>query len=161
MGRSISDVDIVFPPGAAGITSRFAERTGATRIALREDEPDKMTERRRRAGEKTWFSISPRSGDPAWKTTSPSAISRLRPWRCPRCFHEVIPRRIDSFGGREAIRDKQIRVLSDKSFRQDPLRILRAFRLAAELDCHRGGNHCESSPGPGASRPRIGRARSR
>ena len=45
----------------------------------------------------------------------------------------ISPRLIDPFGGRGAIRDKEIRALSDETFRQDPLRLLRAFRLAAEL----------------------------
>ena len=44
-----------------------------------------------------------------------------------------LSRLVDPFGGRAAIRDKEIRALSDESFRQDPLRLLRAFRLAAEL----------------------------
>ena len=45
LGLAVSDVDIVFPPEAEDVAARFAARTGATRIALREDEPDKMTER--------------------------------------------------------------------------------------------------------------------
>jgi tRNA nucleotidyltransferase/poly(A) polymerase len=44
-----------------------------------------------------------------------------------------LSRLVDPFGGRAAIRDKEISALSDESFRQDPLRLLRAFRIAAEL----------------------------
>jgi poly(A) polymerase len=136
LGRSISDVDIVFPPEATGIASRFAERTGATRIALREGEPDKMTERVVvRAGEKTlvfdFTAIRGRGieGDLAGRDFTLTAMALP----LDAFTNGDLSRLIDPFGGRAAIRDKEIRVLSDESFRQDPLRILRAFRLAAEL----------------------------
>ncbi len=136
MGLSVSDVDIVFPPGAAGIASRFAERTGATRIALREDEPDKMTERVVvRAGDKTLvfdFTVvrGPRiESDLAVRDFTLTAMALP----LDAFMNDDLTRLIDPFGGREAVRNKEIRALSDESFRQDPLRILRAFRLAAEL----------------------------
>ncbi len=136
LGRSVSDVDIVFPPEATGIASRFAERTGATRIALREDEPDKMTERVVvRAGDKTLvfdFTVlrGPRiESDLAIRDFTLTAMALP----LDAFMNGELTRLIDPFGGRVAIRDEEIRALSDESFRQDPLRILRAFRLAAEL----------------------------
>jgi poly(A) polymerase len=136
LGLSVSDVDIVFPPEAAGIASRFAERTGATRIALREGDPDKMTERVVvRAVDKTlvfdFTALRGRGieGDLAGRDFTLTAMALpLDAFK-----NGDLSRLIDPFGGRTAIRDKEIRVLSDESFRQDPLRILRAFRLAAEL----------------------------
>jgi len=136
LGRSVSDVDIVFPPEATGVASRFAERTGATRIALREGEPDKMTERVVvRAGDKTlvfdFTALRGRciEGDLAGRDFTLTAMA------LPLDAFTTgdLSRLIDPFGGRAAIGDKVIRALSDESFRQDPLRILRAFRLAAEL----------------------------
>jgi poly(A) polymerase len=136
LGRSVSDVDIVFPPEAAGIASRFAERTGATRIALREDEPDKMTERVVvRAGDKTlvfdFTALRGRGieGDLAGRDFTLTAMALP----LDAFTNSDLSRLVDPFGGRAASRDKEIRALSDESFRQDPLRILRAFRLAAEL----------------------------
>lgn len=41
---------------------------------------------------------------------------------------------IDYFGGREDIINRQIRIIDEKGFKQDPLRILRACRFAATLD---------------------------
>jgi poly(A) polymerase len=136
LGRSLSDVDIVFPPEAAGIASRFAGRTGATRIALREHEPDKMVERAVvRAGEKNLvFDFTALRGagiesDLACRDFTLTAMAMpLDAFKSGD-----LSRLVDPFGGREAIRDKEIRALSDGSFRQDPLRILRSFRLAAEL----------------------------
>jgi poly(A) polymerase len=40
---------------------------------------------------------------------------------------------IDPFGGAADLQDKVLRVTSNESFSQDPLRVLRAFRFAAEL----------------------------
>jgi poly(A) polymerase len=135
LGRSVSDVDIVFPPEAAGIASRFAGRTGATRIALREDEPDKMVERAVvQAGEKNLvFDFTALRGagiesDLACRDFTLTAMAMP----LDAYVNRDLSRLVDPFGGRAAIRDKEIRVLSDESFRQDPLRILRAFRLAAE-----------------------------
>jgi poly(A) polymerase len=136
MGLPVSDVDIVFPPEAAGVASRFGERTGATRIALREDEPDKMTERVVvRAGDKTLVFDFTLLRGPRIESDLASRDFTLTAMALPldAFMNRHLTRLIDPFGGREAIRDKAIRVLSDESFRQDPLRILRAFRLAAEL----------------------------
>lgn len=136
LGRSLFDVDIVFPPGAAGIASRFADRTGATRIALREDEPDKMTERVVvRAGDKSLvFDFTVLRG-PGIEGDLAGRDFTLTAMALPLAafVNGDLSRLVDPFGGRAAILGKEIRVLSDESFRQDPLRILRAFRLAADL----------------------------
>jgi poly(A) polymerase len=136
LGRPATDVDIVFPPGATGIASRLAERTGATRIALREDEPEKMIERVvARAGDKTLvFDFTALrgpgiEGDLAVRDFTLTAMALP----LDAFMNGDLSRLVDPFGGRAAIRDREIRALSDQSFRQDPLRILRAFRLAAEL----------------------------
>ena len=41
---------------------------------------------------------------------------------------------VDNFGGMEDIRARKIRMVSRKAFRRDPLRLLRAFRIAACLE---------------------------
>jgi poly(A) polymerase len=136
LGLSVSDVDIVFPPEAAGIASRFAGRTGATRIALREGEPDKMTERVVvRAGDETIiFDFTARRG-PSIESDLGNRDFTLTAMALPldAFLSGDLSLLVDPFSGRAAIRDKEIRALSDESFRQDPLRLLRAFRLAAEL----------------------------
>ena len=136
LGLPISDVDVVFPPGAEGIATRFAVREGATRIALRQDEPDKMMERviARDADSTLLFDFTARRGtsiedDLAGRDFTVTAMALPLPAFINGDFSRII----DPFGGREAVKDKEIRALSDESFRQDPLRLLRAFRLAAEL----------------------------
>jgi len=136
LGLPVSDVDVVFPPGAQGIAARFAERTCGTRIALREDEPDKMTERvvAREGDETLLFDFTARRGasiedDLAGRDFTVTAMAMPLDAFVSGDFSRLI----DPFGGRAAIGDRQIRALSGESFRQDPLRLLRAFRLAAEL----------------------------
>jgi poly(A) polymerase len=136
LGLSVADVDIVFPPEAAGIAARFAGRAGATRIVLRRDEPDKMTERVvvRQGNESLLFDFT------ACRGTSIESDLGNRDFTLTAMALPLdafvsgdLCRLVDPFNGRAAIRDKEIRALSDESFRQDPLRLLRAFRLAAEL----------------------------
>jgi len=136
LGLPVSDVDVVFPPGAQGIAARFAERTGGTRIALREDEPDKMTERvvAREGDEPLLFDFTAQRGasiedDLAGRDFTVTAMAMPLDAFVSGDFSRLI----DPFGGRAAISGREIRVLSDDTFRQDPLRLLRAFRLAAEL----------------------------
>jgi len=142
LGLPVSDVDVVFPPGAQGIAARFAERTGGTRIALRADEPDKMTERVvAREGDATLlFDFTARRGasiedDLAGRDFTVTAMAMPLDAFVSGDFSRLI----DPFGGRGAIGDKEIRVLSDNSFLQDPLRLLRAFRLAADNGFSIGG----------------------
>ncbi|MEA3459119.1 MAG: CCA tRNA nucleotidyltransferase, partial [Chloroflexota bacterium] len=45
-------------------------------------------------------------------------------------------RLIDPHNGRRDLEDKTIKAISDTAFEDDPLRTLRAVRLAAELDFH-------------------------
>jgi poly(A) polymerase len=134
--HSVSDVDIVFPPEAAGIATRFAGRTGGTRVALREDEPDKMTERVViRAGDETLvFDFTVLRG-PGIENDLAGRDFTLTAMALPLAAFVSgdLSRLVDPFGGCEAIRHGRITALSDSSFRKDPLRILRAFRLAAEL----------------------------
>ncbi len=136
LGLAVSDVDIVFPPEATDVASRFAEKTGAARIALREDEPDKMIERVIvRNGEETMnFDFTARRG-PSIESDLGSRDFTLTAMALPldAFVSGDLSRLVDPFGGRAAIRDKEIRALSEESLRRDPLRILRAFRLGAEL----------------------------
>jgi poly(A) polymerase len=136
LGLSVSDVDIVFPPEAAGIASRFARMTDGTRIALREDEPDKTIERVViRAGDETLALDFTVLRGPGIESDLAGRDFTLTAMALPldAFVSGDLSRLVDPFGGCEAIRYRRITALSDDSFRKDPLRLLRAFRLAAEL----------------------------
>ncbi|OPY10306.1 MAG: CCA-adding enzyme [Syntrophaceae bacterium PtaB.Bin038] len=135
LGTPVADVDIVYAPDAAGIAARFARRAGAARVAFREDEPDRSTERViARAGEDTLvFDFTRRRGpsieeDLAGRDFTVTAMALPLDAFLAGDFSRLV----DPLGGRSDLRDRRIRAVSDGSFRRDPLRLLRAFRLAAE-----------------------------
>lgn len=53
---------------------------------------------------------------------------------CPLSSAEFLSSTIDPFGGRRDLERRRVRAVSDKAFRDDSLRLLRAVRLCAELD---------------------------
>jgi poly(A) polymerase len=137
LGLPVSDVDIVFPPDAVGIAARFAERTGGSRIALRVDDPARKMERVivGSHGNALIFDFTGRRG-PSIESDLAGRDFTITAMALPldAFVGGDLSRLVDPFEGREGIRHRRIRVLSDDAFRQDPLRLLRAFRLAAELD---------------------------
>ena len=131
----VSDVDIVVPPGREGIAERFAERAGATRIAFREDDPERSTER----------VLVPAADGPLCIDFTVRRGASIEEDLAERDFTVTamalpldafiggdVSRLVDPLGGRSDLRGRMIRCVSDGAFRRDPLRLLRAFRLAAE-----------------------------
>ena len=135
LGTPVADVDIVFPPGREGIASRFAGQAAGTRIAFREDEPDRSTERVAvRSGDDTLiFDFTARRGasieeDLALRDFTVTAMALP----LDALLAGDLSRLVDPLGGRSDLRAGVIRAVSDETFRRDPLRLLRAFRLSAE-----------------------------
>jgi len=135
LGTPVADVDIVIPPGSAGLASRFAGQTGGTRIAFREGEPDRSTERVAiPSGEDTLvFDFTVRRGasieeDLALRDFTVTAMALP----LDALLAGDLSRLVDPLGGRSDLRAGVIRAVSDETFRRDPLRLLRAFRLSAE-----------------------------
>jgi tRNA nucleotidyltransferase/poly(A) polymerase len=133
--RPVSDVDIVFAPGREGIAARFAEKAGATRVAFREDDPERSTERVlvQAADKPLCFDFTARRGasieeDLAERDFTVTAMALPLDAFIGGDFSCLA----DPLQGRSDLRERVIRAVSDGSFRRDPLRLLRAFRLAAE-----------------------------
>lgn len=136
LGMPVADVDIVIPPGEEGIAARFAEWTGAARVAFRQDEPERSTERVlvQAADGLLCFDFTRQRGssieeDLAERDFTVTAMALP----LDAFVGEDFSRLVDPLGGRPDLRDRMIRAVSDGSFRRDPLRLLRAFRLTAEL----------------------------
>jgi len=136
LGTPAADVDIVFPPGRENVAALFAGRTGAARVAFREGEPDRSTERvvLREGDDPPVFDFTLRRGfsveeDLSLRDFTVTAMALP----LDALIEGDVSRLVDPFGGHADLRDGRIRVVSDGSFRRDPLRLLRAFRLAAEL----------------------------
>ncbi len=136
LGMPVADVDIVIPPGEEGIAARFAEWTGAARVSFRQDEPERSTERVlvQAADGLLCFDFTRQRGssieeDLAERDFTVTAMALPLEAFVGADFSRLV----DPLGGRPDLRDRMIRAVSDGSFRRDPLRLLRAFRLAAEL----------------------------
>lgn len=136
LGTPVADVDMVFPPAREGVAALFAAKAGATRVAFREGEPDRSTERVivREGEDSLVFDFTRRRGpsieeDLAGRDFTVTAMALP----LDAFLAGDLSRLVDPLGGREDIRYRRIRSVSDESFRRDPLRLLRAFRLAAEL----------------------------
>jgi poly(A) polymerase len=134
LGRETSDVDIVVPRALGGLPAEFAKGTGG-RYVLLHDEKNQLTERVVIKGEPPCvFDFTRMQGasiaeDLSLRDFSINAMAlTLGDWLEGRK-----DRLIDPHGGRRAIRERRVSVVSGRSLPGDPLRILRAYRLAAEL----------------------------
>jgi poly(A) polymerase len=133
--RRSPDIDIVVPSGVHEVALSFARKSRGTYILL-DDEPHRKTERvviKSHDGifvfdfaEMLGTSIEE---DLEKRDFTINAIALPLMDYLEGRFDLLI----DPFGGRDDIREKRIVVVTDKSFRDDPLRMLRAFRFAAQL----------------------------
>jgi len=136
LGTPVADVDIVFPPSREGVAALFAAKAGASRVAFREGEPDRSTERIiAREGEDTLVFDFTRMRGPSIEEDLAGRDFTVTAMALPldAFLAGDFSRLVDPFGGREDTRDRKIRAVSDGAFRRDPLRLLRAFRLASVL----------------------------
>jgi len=129
------DIDIVVPSGAHEVALDFARKSGGTYILL-DDEPHRKTERVviKSHDETFVFDFAEMLGasieeDLEKRDFTINAIALSLKDYLEGRFDLLI----DSFGGQDDIREKKIVVLTDESFRDDPLRMLRAFRFAGQF----------------------------
>lgn len=134
--RYSPDIDIVVPSGVDEVALGFARKSGGTYILL-DDEPHRKTERVViKLHDGTFvFDFAEMLGtsieeDLEKRDFTINAIALPLMDYLEGRFDLLI----DPFGGRDDIREKKIVVLTDESFRDDPLRMLRAFRFAGQLD---------------------------
>lgn len=134
LGRETPDVDIVVPRELGGLPAEFAKGARG-RYVLLHDEKDQLTERVIIKGEPPLvFDFTRMQGESIAEdlslrdfTINAMALP-LGDW-----LEGKRDRLIDPHGGRRAVRDRRVSVVSERSFPGDPLRILRAYRLSAEL----------------------------
>lgn len=134
LGRETPDIDVVVPRDLGGLPADFARSVKGRHILLH-DEKDQLTERVVIRGEPSLvFDFTRMQGvsieaDLAGRDFTLNAMALL--------LEDFIAGRedriIDPCDGREALRDRRISAVSEKSLIEDPLRVLRAFRFAAEL----------------------------
>lgn len=125
LDRLALDVDFA-AFSAAGVASRFASRVHSRPIQLGRDAlavwrvtaQDRLYDFAEVVGESIEMDLARRDF-----TINALAVEL-----------DNVPRLIDPFDGREDLRSRTIRIVSEKNIEDDPLRILRAVRFAVQLD---------------------------
>jgi len=125
MRRRPTDIDIVVEGGAAAFAQALAERVSARVVPIGK-------------GDLTTYRVTSRQVlVDVTALTGPSLESDLRrrdftvnAMACHLHDHRLV----DILGGRRDIEARCIRMVSEQAFVDDPLRLLRAFRMAAALD---------------------------
>jgi poly(A) polymerase len=122
-------------------------------VVIKDEEPGKTSQDRELRGAEWHFDFSSFAGDiksdlarrdftinamalelSQFVTASASAKMSSRKSRTPAAEKRFVLKLIDPFSGRENLRDKIVRGVSEQIFEADAARLLRAVRLAAELD---------------------------
>jgi poly(A) polymerase len=126
--RQYSDIDLAVEGEGGEVARKFASLTGGRFVPL-DVEHD---ESRVVIGEHTYdFSGFPEGDLPSDLERRDFTINSMA--SDLRLVLETRGSVIDPFGGLVDLKNKLIRATTDRSFRDDPLRVLRTFRLAAQL----------------------------
>ncbi|MGB3903534.1 MAG: hypothetical protein WBB22_01295 [Anaerolineae bacterium] len=134
MGRETEthDLDLAVAREAIGLARRAADRLGGAFVLLDEE---RQTARvvLRDENERFYVDFASLRGDSvetdlAGRDFTINAMAINAQDAAPR------PQLIDPYGGGQDLDRKVVRAVSDTIFRDDPVRLLRAVRLAAELE---------------------------
>jgi len=125
MGRTPADFDFAVSGSGIEFAREFARRIRAKLVLLSEaDDEARVVYRKKIIFDFNGFGNSTVETDLARRDFTINALAIELP---------AVNRVIDRFGGLEDIRSKIIRPVSEQSLHLDPLRLLRAIRLALEL----------------------------
>jgi poly(A) polymerase len=130
LGRPMHDVDLAMMGDVVGFAKGFANHLGAAYVPMDAERGEVRVVYRKRhvldfarlRGETIIIDLQHRD-------------FTINAMACPlaRLLTQGAPELIDPLGGQHDLRARTIRMVSLRSFRDDPLRVLRAFRFAATL----------------------------
>ncbi|MDO9529007.1 MAG: HD domain-containing protein [Syntrophales bacterium] len=133
--RYSSDIDIVLPYGTHEVAVDFADKTGGAYILL-DDEPHQKTERVViKSYDETFVFDFTKMRGASIKEDLEKRDFTINAMALPLVdyLEDRLDLLIDPFDGRDGIRGKKIEMLTEGSFKDDPLRMLRALRFAGQL----------------------------
>ena len=125
MKRRPTDIDIVVDGSAAAFAQALAERVKARVVPI--GKADLTTYRV--TSRQALIDVTPLTG-PSLESDLRRRDFTVNAMACHLQDHRLV----DILGGRRDMETRCIRMVSEKAFIDDPLRLLRAFRLAAVLD---------------------------
>jgi poly(A) polymerase len=131
LGRPAQDIDLAMVGDVMGFARRFANHLGAAYVPMDAERGEARVVYHKR----DVIDFARLRGD----TISEDLRRRdftINAMACPlgTLMAHATPELIDPYGGWHDMRARVIRMVSDATFRDDPLRLLRAFRLAATLN---------------------------
>jgi tRNA nucleotidyltransferase/poly(A) polymerase len=131
LGRPYTDVDVIIPEDPAALAAKIATAVGGNAFALDEERGIQRVTLK----DGSTLDIARRQGgsletdlDRRDFTINALAVP-VEAWETPRWRSAVI----DRHDGQKHLRAKKIIAVSNQIWKDDPLRLLRAFRIAAEL----------------------------
>ncbi|HEV8241774.1 MAG TPA: HD domain-containing protein [Thermoanaerobaculia bacterium] len=134
LGRPLVDFDLAVPRGAVALARRLADGLGAAFVALDDERGVARVVWEREGGrlevDVADFRAEDLEGDLRARDLTINAMAM--PLDGGRDA-AAVPELIDPAGGRRDLRDGVVRLLSPAVLRDDPLRTLRAVRVAAQL----------------------------
>lgn len=132
MGREGNDIDLVVAKDAVGTAKRFAQENGGSFVLL--DEKQGIARVLFKDKQLT-VDLVDSKGQNIYQDLSRRDFT-MNALACKVSLNGTfdLSQMIDPFGGLEDIRKKQIRAISDHSFQDDPIRLMRAVRFMAEFD---------------------------
>jgi len=131
LGRESRDIDLVVAGDVMALGRSLASHLGGRFVPL--NEPHQVARVVRKKGDEQWhLDLSP------LPATIEEELGRrdftIDALAVPLCSPLDPSSLIDPFGGRADLASRQVRALNKDVFNADPLRLLRAVRLRAELD---------------------------
>jgi poly(A) polymerase len=131
LGRPAQDIDLAMRGDVMGFAMRFANHLGAAYVPMDVERGEaRVVYRKRDVIDFARLRGDSISDDLGRRDFTINAMA------CPlgTFMAHATPELIDPYGGWYDMRARVVRMVSDATFRDDPLRLLRAFRLAATLD---------------------------
>ncbi|HET9766429.1 MAG TPA: HD domain-containing protein [Thermoanaerobaculia bacterium] len=133
LGRPLVDLDLAVPRGAVALARRLADGLGAGFVTLDEERGVARIvwerEGRRLEVDVADFRAADLAGDLCARDLTINALAMPLNGTHGKATPEIV----DPAGGRQDLRDGVVRLLSPAVLRDDPLRTLRAVRVAAQL----------------------------
>src|SRR5919108_5912099 len=131
LGRPVQDVDLAMPGDVMGFAKDFANHLGAAYVPMDAERGEvRVVYRKRDVLDFARMRGETIIADLQRRDFTVNAMA------CPlgALLTQADPVLIDPHGGWHDLQARTVRLVSPVSFRDDPLRLLRAFRLAATLD---------------------------
>jgi tRNA nucleotidyltransferase/poly(A) polymerase len=129
-GLETRDVDLVQNRDSLKAAGIFADRSGGTLVLLREEGGMARVILGDRTFDFAQYRGPDLKGDLQGRDFTVNAIA----FHLPQAFNDRPWEPFDPLGGINDLDAGRLRMVSVRSFEQDPLRLLRAFRLSAQLD---------------------------